>query len=124
MSCILLVEDNFDMLYMLSQLLELTGHEVITGRSGEEGLHVLNQREPALIISDLLMPRMSGFDFLTHVRSNPAWSHIPFVVMSAHNNESERSQLLQHGANGYLTKPFDLEELNAVLLNCNISPDY
>jgi CheY-like chemotaxis protein len=117
MPSILLLEDNADMLTLLSQVLEWGGHQVIAGRNGTEGLALLSQAEsaPGLIICDMLMPGMDGTAFLEHLRSNPAWSHIPFVMMSARASEEERESAMSLGANGFLTKPFSLDDFNGLL---------
>jgi CheY-like chemotaxis protein len=117
MPSILLLEDNADMLTLLSQVLEWGGHQVIAGRNGTEGLALLSEIEaaPGLIICDMLMPGMDGTVFLEHIRSNPEWSNIPFVMMSARASEEDRSSLMSLGADGFLTKPFSLDEFNALL---------
>lgn len=117
MPSILLLEDNADMLTMLSQVLEWGGHQVIAGRNGMEGLALLSEAEsaPGLIICDMLMPGMDGTTFLEHVRGSAAWSDIPFVMMSARASEEEHDNLMALGANGFLTKPFSLDDFNALL---------
>jgi CheY-like chemotaxis protein len=117
MPSILLLEDNADMLTLLSQVLEWGGHQVIAGRNGTEGLALLSAVDsaPGLIICDMLMPGMDGTAFLGHIRSNPAWSNIPFVMMSARSTDEERQGALTLGANGFLTKPFSLDDFNALL---------
>ncbi len=117
MTTILLLEDNADMLAMLSQVLEWGGYSVIGGRSGHEGIARLTEahRLPDIIISDLLMPGMDGIAFLRQVRENPDWADIPFVMMSAYSSSAERQNAIQHGANDFLVKPFNLEDFQAVL---------
>lgn len=117
MTTILLLEDNANMLAMLSQVLEWGGYSVIGGRSGHDGLALLTELSspPDIIISDLIMPNMDGIAFLRHVRQNPNWANIPFVMMSAHSSNTERQNALRHGANDFLVKPFNLEAFQAVL---------
>jgi CheY-like chemotaxis protein len=117
MTTILLLEDNADMLAMLSQVLEWGGYTVWGGRSGQEGIDCLANatRLPDIIISDLLMPGMDGIAFLRHVRENPDWADIPFVMMSAYTSNAERQNAIQNGANDFLVKPFNLEDFQAVL---------
>lgn len=118
MTTILLVEDNPDMLAMLTQVLEWDDdHKVIPGRSGLEGLDILNTVEnlPDLIISDISMPEMDGLTFLDHVRGNPNWSNIPFVVMSARASSEERRSAQEKGADEFLVKPFALEDFQRIL---------
>jgi CheY-like chemotaxis protein len=117
MALILLVEDNADMLMMLTQVLKWGGYEVITGRSGQEGLDQIDNTHqfPDLIISDLSMPDMNGLEFLDAVRSNPDWNHVPFVIMSAHSASDEANQALSHGADDFLVKPFNLDDFQKIL---------
>lgn len=125
MSSILLLEDNADMLAMLNQVLEWGGHHVLAGRNGMEGLALLSQAEntPNLIICDLLMPGMDGAAFLEHIRSNPKWSNIPFVMMSARSSAEERENVLALGADGFLIKPFSLDDFNGLLSNWGLPAD-
>jgi len=117
MALILLVEDNADMLMMLSQVLKWGGYEVIAGRSGQEGLNLLDgsHQLPDLIISDLSMPDMNGLEFLDAVRGNSAWMNVPFVIMSAHSSSDEANEALAHGADDFLVKPFNLDDFQKIL---------
>jgi len=122
---ILLLEDNADMLTMLSQVLEFGGYHVLTGRNGKEGIEWLSQADflPQMIISDLYMPGMDGTALLEQVRRHPDWSRIPFVMMSASNSETERQAILDSGAHGFLTKPFSLDDFNAILDSWGLAAD-
>jgi CheY-like chemotaxis protein len=123
MALILLVEDNADMLMMLTQVLKWGGYDVMAGRSGQEGLDLLGQarRLPDLIISDLSMPDMNGLEFLDTVRNNPSWSHVPFVIMSAHSASDEANDALARGADDFLVKPFNLDDFQKILNRWNHS---
>ena len=117
MTNILLVEDNADMLMMLTQVLEWGGYSVVSGRNGREGMKLLDNMgtPPDLVISDLLMPEMDGLEFLTTVRSTPQWSELPFVIMSAHSSSAERQSALATGADDFLVKPFNLDDFQKIL---------
>lgn len=123
MALILLVEDNVDMLMMLTQVLKWGGYDVLAGRSGQEGLDLLDQAHPLpdLIISDLSMPDMNGLEFLDSVRHNPAWTHVPFVIMSAHSAADEANEALAHGADDFLVKPFNLDDFQKILNRWDLS---
>jgi CheY-like chemotaxis protein len=113
---ILLADDNNDMRLLLRDLLEWGGHEVILARTGREGLELLQSNQiPDLIISDITMPQMDGIEFFHHVRANPDWSHIRFVIMSANPYDDRINDALAAGLAGMLPKPFSLEDLNALL---------
>lgn len=117
MTTILLLEDNVDMLAMLTQVLEWGGFQVVGGRSGQEGVDIMNRmhRLPDLIISDISMPGMDGLVFLQYVRSHDVWENIPFVVMSARASAEERRQAQEHGADDFLVKPFALDDFQKIL---------
>lgn len=117
MTNILLVEDNIDMQILLCDLLEWGGHQVIFGRTGQEGLEALNNSQPPpdLIISDLTMPMMDGLELLQAVRQNPNWKNIRFIIMSANPHDERLSTSEAYGLNGILPKPFSLDELNLLM---------
>jgi CheY-like chemotaxis protein len=117
MTCVLLMEDNADMLAMLAQVLEWGGYEVVKARDGNEGLQILASMDvlPGVIISDLSMPDLDGFAVLYEVRNTPAWATIPFVIMSAHSSSDDRRIALERGADDFLTKPFNLDDFQKVL---------
>jgi CheY-like chemotaxis protein len=117
MASILLVEDHADMQIMLGDLLQWGGHQVLFGRTGEEGLDTLKHANhpPDIIISDLYMPAMDGLKFLNAVRQNPDWSNIRFVIMSANPHDERLASHEANGLNGVLPKPFTLEDINHIL---------
>jgi CheY-like chemotaxis protein len=117
MTKVLLLEDNPDMLSMLTQVLEWGGYDVIKGRDGAEGIALLQEADPlpSVIISDLSMPEMDGFELLQQVRATPQWAEIPFVIMSAHSSADDRRDALERGADEFLVKPFNLEDFQKVL---------
>lgn len=121
MALILLVEDNTDMLMMLSQVLEWGGYQVIAARGGNEALDQLNRVNPLpdLIISDLSMPDLDGFALLETVRQSASWKKIPFIIMSAHSSLEERRRALMRGADDFLVKPFNLEDFQKILARWN-----
>lgn len=117
MSHILLVEDNPDMQTLLCELLQWGGHTVITGRTGQEALDVMQSTTtlPELIVSDLNMPRLDGIGLLEAVRHHPIWKAIPFVIMSANVHDERLTEAVLHELDGVIPKPFSLEDLSVVL---------
>lgn len=117
MTLVLLLEDNPDMLAMLSQVLEWGGYDVVKGYGGRQGVEILETTAqlPDIILSDLSMPDMDGFEFLANVRANPTWAGIPLVIMSAHSSSNEQRNALEHGANDFLVKPFSLADFQKIL---------
>jgi signal transduction histidine kinase len=111
-STVLIVEDNPDMSRFLAGILK-ADHRVLRAANGFEALDVLATRVPDLIITDLMMPGMSGFDLLQAVRARPELSGIPVLVLTARAEDELRLDLLRAGAQEYLIKPFATEELRA-----------
>jgi CheY-like chemotaxis protein len=70
-----------------------------------------------------MMPGMDGTTFLERIRSNPAWSQIPFILMSANDSDEERQDAYDRGADGFLAKPFSLDDLSDLLEGWNLSTD-
>lgn len=112
---IMLLEDNLDMQQVLASVLELNGHEVIAGFNGQDGLRLLTQYSPDVIISDLQMPVMDGLTFLRHLQVENHWAHIPVIFISG--NPLDREATLGSGAYAFITKPFKIENFNVVLQN-------
>lgn len=108
---ILLVEDDFALLEGMGDTLEMMGYRTIKATNGREGVDVLAQVRPDLIISDIMMPEMDGYEFHRQVSSNPETSSIPFIFLTAKSDQADVRKGLREGVDAYLTKPFDLEDL-------------
>lgn len=108
---ILIVEDTKDLLANVQELLVMESYEVWTANNGKEGLQVLDKIIPHLIITDLLMPILDGFEFIRCVRTIPSLTHVPILVFSAMPPEENEVKVLKLGANYYLKKPSTLEAL-------------
>lgn len=115
MDVILVVEDQPAMQRTLRLDLELAGYEVETAADGQEALNILNQRPVDLILADVAMPRMNGYQLYEEVRRRPRWGLIPFVFVSARALDSDVRYGKALGADDYLTKPFALEDLLAIV---------
>ncbi len=110
-SRILVVEDSPQMLNLIRTILLRAGFEVTTGSNGKEGLAAVESSEVDLIISDIMMPEMDGFQFCQEVRKNSRISNIPFIFLSARGGIQDKMSGFQDGADDYITKPFDPNEL-------------
>ncbi|MGD2078129.1 MAG: response regulator [Chloroflexota bacterium] len=112
---ILLVEDDKALLEGIADLLEISdlGYEVevLTASNGRMGLQVLASRTPDLIISDIMMPRMGGYEFLQKVRQSPELVHIPFIFLTARGTKHDVLRGRMSGAELYIKKPYDSDEL-------------
>jgi two-component system, chemotaxis family, chemotaxis protein CheY len=106
---ILVVDDDPDILEALSEILEAEGFEIRRARNGKEALERLEPDPPQLILLDLMMPVMDGWEFAQRMRQRPSVASIPLIVLSADRNVG--SKALDIGAVGHLAKPFELNDL-------------
>lgn len=107
---VLLVEDNADVLTFLIKLLG-DKYELLTAVDGEEGLNAAQSEIPDLIISDVMMPKMDGFELCEKLKSDARTSHIPVIILTAKGTKADQLEGLRTGADAYLMKPFEAEEL-------------
>lgn len=114
---LLIVDDDPSLLRAVAACLRGEGYEVGTARSGEEALIDIAQRLPDLIVSDIRMPRMDGYALARQLRSNPRTDLIPVIFLTAKDESSERIAGIRSGVDAYLTKPFEPDELIAVIGN-------
>ena len=110
---VLVVDDQPSNLRIISALLSRQGYSVQTAESGEEALRLLERQLPDLLLLDMMMPGMDGFDLLGEVRENPAWSALPVVFLTAAHDRDLLLRAFDAGAVDYVTKPFMPEELLA-----------
>jgi CheY-like chemotaxis protein len=105
----LVVDDDPDILEALSEILESEGFGIRQARNGLEALELVAKLQPNLILLDLMMPVMDGWEFAERMRGRSDWAQIPVIVLSADRNIGTKAREL--GALGYLAKPFELNEL-------------
>ncbi|MEM6612601.1 MAG: response regulator transcription factor [Cyanobacteria bacterium P01_C01_bin.72] len=113
MKKILVVDDDLTLRKVLQNSLEQRGYQVISVGSGKEALTSFSQDVPDIIVSDVSMPEMDGFEFCRQLRSQPSGKLIPFIFLSAKNELNDRVQGHIIGADSYLSKPFEMKELLA-----------
>jgi DNA-binding response OmpR family regulator len=111
MTTVLAIEDDPAILRGLSDNLRFEGYEVITATDGEAGYHLQKEHKPDLIVLDLMLPRMSGFEFCRKLRGEGIQT--PVLMLTARSEESDRVLGLDLGADDYVTKPFSVRELMA-----------
>ena len=114
---LLIVDDDPNLLRAVAACLRGEGYEVDTARSGDEALIHIAQRLPDLIVSDIRMPRMDGYALARQLRSNPRTDLIPVIFLTAKDESSDRITGIRSGVDAYLTKPFEPDELIAVIGN-------
>lgn len=108
---ILVVDDDAPILEAVADILEIHGYHVVTARDGVTGLDKLREFRPDLIISDIMMPDMDGYQFFETVRRNPAWITIPFMFLTAKGQKTDIRHGYQIGADDFIVKPFETEDL-------------
>ncbi len=112
---VLVVEDQDLLLMAIRDVLEMEGYRVITAGDGVEGLEVMHTLVPDLIVADISMPRMDGYRFFEAVHARPEWIPIPFIFLTARAEKEDRLKGKAMGAEDYLVKPFDPQELLVVV---------
>jgi DNA-binding response OmpR family regulator len=108
---ILLVDDEAGFAELLRDLLTMDGYEVEVAHDGEEGIAKLSTFTPDAIISDIVMPRLSGFDMFKKIRATPATASIPFLFITGFQDDRVLQEARKIGAFGILKKPIDIEQI-------------
>ncbi|MCX7682785.1 MAG: hybrid sensor histidine kinase/response regulator [Anaerolineae bacterium] len=109
--CILVVDDHEPLLAAVKIIMEEHGYKVLTATDGLKALEVMEHIRPDLIIADVMMPRMDGFALYEAIRARPEWVTIPFIFLTARTEKEDRLKGKELGAEDYITKPFDPQEL-------------
>lgn len=112
---ILLVDDERDLVYYTKLFLEDQGYEILTAHDGQEALEVLEEHRPDLIVLDVAMPRMSGWDVLQQMQDDPEKVDIPVLMLTARSEDADKAKGWELGITWYQTKPFELDELAMVI---------
>lgn len=112
MAKILIAEDERDIRELVTFTLQFGGHEVIAVTNGEEAVEAARKDPPELILLDVRMPRMTGYEACRRLKSDPTLRHIPVVFLSAKGQELEVQTGLEAGAAEYILKPFSPDQLN------------
>jgi two-component system cell cycle response regulator len=107
---ILIVEDNPENLALMTYLLEAFGHTVLKAMDGEEGVQLAAREKPDLILCDLQLPKLDGFEVADRIRKSPQLSHIPLVAVTAYAMRGDHDRVLAAGFKGYISKPIVPEE--------------
>jgi DNA-binding NarL/FixJ family response regulator len=114
---ILVADDDPGTRLSISDYLELSGYIVVSAENGSKALALVEQHQPHLIVTDITMPQMDGYELVGQVRRKPAFRLLPVIFLTARTNTEERIRGYQLGCDAYLPKPFDLDELGAVIRN-------
>ena len=110
---ILIADDEPNIVLSLEFVLQEEGYRVRVARDGQEALDAIAAEPPDLVLLDLMLPRLSGYDVCRRIRAEPAWRGVRVLMLSAKGREVEVSKGLAMGADVYVTKPFSIRELLA-----------
>ena len=111
MRTILIVEDTLSEMELMSHYLRESGYTVISAVGAQEALDKVLTQKPDVIITDVVMPGMSGFELCRRLKTHPATEKVPIVICSSKNQEIDRLWGMKQGADAYLTKPFTREQI-------------
>jgi DNA-binding NarL/FixJ family response regulator len=112
---ILVADDDFATRLSIADCLEIAGYSVIAAENGKDALGLVEEFQPHLIVTDITMPQMDGYEFVRRVRTRPAFRLLPVIFLTERTSTQERIRGYQMGCDNYLAKPFELEELRAVI---------
>jgi len=110
---ILVVEDSPAYLQMMQQALESRGFTIVTAEDGEQALEQARRHQPDLILLDVVLPKKSGYQVCRQLKAEAAMKSIPIVMVSSKTQEFDRYWGMKQGADGYITKPFEMGQLLA-----------
>ncbi len=125
MTKILYVEDNDDNIYLITRGLGRKGYDIIVAKDGEEGLAMAHSEAPSLILMDLDLPVLNGWEATRRLKASPQTQHIPVIAVSAYAMASDRERALAAGCDDFFSKPVDLkglvERIEALLPGSEVS---
>lgn len=113
---ILFVDDDPGIRLSVSDYLEMSGYMVMTAKNGQEALALVEEYKPHLLVTDIVMPKMDGYELVRRVRQRPEFRLLPVIFLTARTNTEERIRAYQL-CDFYLAKPFDIKELGAMIRN-------
>jgi len=118
MKKVLVIEDNSNLRENTCEILELAGYEVYCAVNGIEGIGLAKEKKPHIVLCDIMMPEADGFVVLKELRANAETSDIPVIFLTASAEKSNVTAALEMGANGYIRKPFNADELLQTIELC------
>lgn len=121
---LMIVEDDVDISNMLRIYFQSQGYDVLVAQRGEDALEMVRQQLPHIIVLDIMLPDMDGYDVCRDLRGNLRTSHIPIIFLTQKDERSDKIHGLELGADDYITKPFDLEELKLRVKNAMVRAQY
>lgn len=117
MARILIVDDSPSQLMGIRRIVEKLGHDALTAEDGAAGVEAAKREIPDLILMDVVMPKINGFQATRQITKNPSTSHIPVIMVTTKDQETDRIWGERQGAKGYVTKPVDEDKLVETINN-------
>ena len=114
---VLYIEDNPDNMTLVRRVLEIEGYEVIGARNGKDGLAKAMSNRPDIIITDINLPDIDGYEITDTLKRAKETAHIPVIAMTANVMKKDRENVMQAGCDGYISKPIDIDELPSQIEN-------
>jgi CheY-like chemotaxis protein len=109
------VDDEIAFAAVMREVLDAFGLEVLVAHDAKQALRQIEQTPPDLMLVDVMMPEVDGLSLVRRIQAEPAWLHIPIIVVSARASTSDKNEAMFAGADGFLGKPFSSEELRQAL---------
>lgn len=108
---ILIVEDNRDSRELVAKVLKAHGYEILEAHDGAEALETIRREKPGLILMDISLPKIDGYEATRCLKNDPELQTIPVIALTAHAMKGDREKALAAGCDGYITKPINVREL-------------
>ena len=115
MAKILIVDDLATEMVVMKSAVSNLGHSSVTANDGEMAVQMAESEKPDLILLDIVLPKMDGFQACRKIKKNPATAHIPVILVSTKDGDSDKFWGIKQGASDYITKPIDTEALQAAI---------
>jgi twitching motility two-component system response regulator PilH len=112
---VLVVDDSPTVLYKTSLMLIEGGYEVVKATDGQQALELARQEQPSLVLLDVILPKLNGYQVCRKLKSMPETAHIPVVMVTSKTKDSDRHWGIEQGADSYITKPFEADDLLDVI---------
>ncbi len=114
---VLYIEDNFDNMILVKRVLEIEGYEVIGAETGREGLAKAIENQPDIVITDINLPDIDGYEITDTLKRSGKTAHIPVIAMTANVMKKDRESVFEAGCDGYISKPIDVDDLPGQIEN-------
>ncbi len=115
MAKVLIVDDSPTETYKLTSMLEKSGHEVLTAETGEDGIAIAKKELPDVVLMDIVMPGLNGFQATRQLTKAPETAHIPVIIVTTKDQQTDRVWGMRQGAKDFLVKPVTAETLTAAI---------